>query len=80
MHQTSIEARDLLGSARTVEDLGQDFGATLSEAELKWLCNTEFAETAEDVLWRRTKLGLRLTHEQSAKVEAWMSAQLENAA
>ncbi len=38
---------------------GHDFGAGLTEREVDWLQRTEWAETAEDVLWRRTKLGLR---------------------
>ena len=37
------------------------FGADLSEREVDWLVRTEWARTAEDVLWRRSKLGLRLT-------------------
>ena len=39
----------LLGNARSVDDLGRDFGATITEAELRWLMDKEFARTAEDV-------------------------------
>lgn len=53
------DARLLLADARTAADLGQDFGATLTAAEVDWLMTREFALTAEDVLWRRSKLGLR---------------------
>ena len=68
------EARELLGTARSAADLGQDFGATLTEAELRWLVTREFATAAEDVLWRRSKLGLRLDAEQAARVAQWMQA------
>jgi glycerol-3-phosphate dehydrogenase len=66
------EAREMLGKARAAADLGRDFGATLTEAEVRWLMEREFARTAEDVLWRRSKLGLHLTGEEAAALEAWM--------
>ena len=66
------EAWDILGSAKTYADLGSDFGAGLSGAEVRWLMQKEYALSAEDVLWRRSKLGLRLTDEQAAVLEAWM--------
>lgn len=54
------EAKDILGTAKSVQDLGEMFGATLSAAEVDWLVAREFAVTAEDILWRRTKLGLEI--------------------
>lgn len=67
------EAASILGDAKTVEDLGQDFGATLTESELTWLMKQEFARTAEDVIWRRSKLGLRLGVEEIAAIDVWMA-------
>lgn len=67
-------ARDLLGQAKTLADLGQDFGATLTEAEVRFLMTTEWARTAEDVIWRRSKLGLRLSAQEIAGLDAWMTA------
>jgi glycerol-3-phosphate dehydrogenase len=64
------EARTILGAARAPDELGEDFGATLTGAELRWLAAREYARTAEDVLWRRSKLGLRLSPAQAARVEA----------
>lgn len=52
-------ANDLLGDARTLADMGIDFGATLTSREVDWLVSREWAQTTDDVLWRRTKLGLR---------------------
>ncbi len=66
------EAWEVLGSARTASELGRDFGATLSEAEVGWLMDKEFARSAEDVVWRRNKLGLRLSEDQIDVLEAWM--------
>jgi glycerol-3-phosphate dehydrogenase len=54
------DARRVLGSARRAEDLGRTFGYGFSERELDWLVNEEWALTGEDVLWRRSKLGLHL--------------------
>jgi glycerol-3-phosphate dehydrogenase len=67
------EAWAVLGGARRPEDLGRAFGATLTEAELRWLRTREYARTAEDILWRRSKLGLRLTPDQTAAVEKAMA-------
>ena len=68
------EARLVLGAARSAADLGRDFGATLTEAEVRWLMQHEFARTAPDVLWRRSKLGLRLAQDEVAALDAFMGA------
>ncbi|MBL3568164.1 glycerol-3-phosphate dehydrogenase [Rhodovulum sulfidophilum] len=67
------QAADLLDGARSPEDLGRDFGATLTEAEVRWLMDREFAREAADVVWRRSKLGLRLSRDQIAGLDAWMT-------
>jgi glycerol-3-phosphate dehydrogenase len=54
----------VLGEAKSVVDLGQDYGAGLSGVEIDYLRKTEFAQTAEDILWRRSKLGLKMTEAQ----------------
>ena len=66
------EAGQVLGRATQAADLGQDFGATLTEAEVRWLMSHEFAQTAADVLWRRTKLGLRLSEADVARLDRFM--------
>ncbi|MEO0357000.1 MAG: glycerol-3-phosphate dehydrogenase, partial [Pseudomonadota bacterium] len=60
----------VLGDAKTADDLGTDYGANLTWAEVLWLTSKEYARTAEDILWRRSKLGLRLTKDQVAKLDA----------
>lgn len=54
----------VLDGARRPADLGEDLGAGLTERELAYLCDQEWARTAEDVLWRRSKLGLVMTAAQ----------------
>ena len=49
----------LLGGARRLADLGQEYGAGLTEAEVRYLVQHEWARSAEDILLRRTRLGLR---------------------
>ncbi len=61
-----------LGEARGRLDLGRDFGAGLSEAEVAWLRAEEFARTAEDILWRRTKLGLHLSAKKQAALREFL--------
>jgi len=70
------EAWEVLGKAATKADLGRDFGASLTEAEVNWLRDHEFARSAEDVVWRRSKLGLRLSVEQIAALDSWLDGQL----
>ncbi len=68
-------ARTLLGEAKTLADLGRDFGAGLYEAEVRYLIDREWARTAEDVLWRRTKRGLHFDDGQAAALENFMRGQ-----
>ncbi|GGE17854.1 glycerol-3-phosphate dehydrogenase [Gemmobacter megaterium] len=65
----------LLGTAGSFADLGRDFGATLTEAEVRWLMRHEWAHTADDVVWRRTRLGLRLLPGQIAALGSWMQSE-----
>ncbi len=52
-------------------DLGRDFGCGLTEAELDHLARDEWAQTADDVLWRRSKLGLHLSKLEAEAVAAY---------
>lgn len=65
----------LLGTASCVADLGAEIAPGLFEAELRHLVADEWAQDADDVLWRRSKLGLHFTAEQSAAVKEWLRAQ-----
>jgi glycerol-3-phosphate dehydrogenase len=64
----------LLGRAASLAELGRLFGADLHELEVDYLMREEWARTAEDVLWRRTKLGLRLGKAEAKELDAWMDA------
>ena len=68
------DAWDVLGDAETAQDLGESFGASLTAQEVRWLMENEFARHAEDVVWRRSKLGLRLSDYEVAALEVWMQA------
>jgi glycerol-3-phosphate dehydrogenase len=67
---TRVEA--LLGSARGLEDLGEDLGGGLTEAEVDYLMGQEWAVGAEDILWRRSKLGLHLSDEDKVRLDDWI--------
>lgn len=68
---------DILGEARSMDDLGLCFGPNLTAAEVRYLMEREWAQTAEDVLWRRSKLGLKLSGAEAVRLAAFMA---ENAA
>ncbi len=69
-------ASTLLAGCRSHDDLGRSFGSDLTEREVVWLIEHEFARSADDVLWRRSKLGLRLTADDQARLAAWISDRL----
>ncbi len=58
-HGTDL--RKILGEGASEADLGRHFGGTLYAAEVDWLIENEWAQTVEDVLWRRTKCGLEVS-------------------
>ena len=62
----------LLGLAKSQADLGTKFGPDLYEAEVRYLIDHEWAVTADDVLWRRTKRGLTLSREEAAALDEYM--------
>ncbi|MGD9295454.1 MAG: glycerol-3-phosphate dehydrogenase [Roseobacter sp.] len=62
----------ILAGAQTQDDLGKDFGWGLSAREVMWLMEKEYARTAEDVVWRRNKLGLRLSKDEIAALDDFM--------
>ncbi|EIE50014.1 glycerol-3-phosphate dehydrogenase [Salipiger aestuarii] len=68
------DARDILGMSAGAEALGEAFGATLTAAEVDWLMDREYARTPDDVLWRRTKLGLSMPEAGLARLEDYMTA------
>jgi glycerol-3-phosphate dehydrogenase len=63
----------VLQAAREPQDLGACFGADLTMAEVRYLMTKEWAQTADDVLWRRSKLGLRLGQKERAALEQFMT-------
>ncbi len=67
-------AATIVTGARRAEDLGVVFGADLTAAEVAYLMAEEWAVTAGDVLWRRSKLGLRFTAEEVEALDEWMAA------
>jgi len=69
----------LLEGAASIADLGTHFGALFYEREARFLVETEWAETSEDLLERRTKHGLQLDEREKAAVERWCATRVEKA-
>ncbi len=65
----------LLGNSTSSKDLGRNFGADLYEIEVRYLMTHEWAQKAEDVLWRRSKLGLRIKAADKEALSEWMASE-----
>jgi glycerol-3-phosphate dehydrogenase len=63
----------VLGPARRPQELGRSLGADLTAAEVRYLMEREWAQTADDVLWRRSKLGLRFSPEEREQLARFMA-------
>jgi len=71
-HSYGALANKIIGSAKSVNDLGEDFGCGLFEAEIRYLIANEWAQTADDILFGRSKLGLHLSKENKDKLSSWL--------
>jgi glycerol-3-phosphate dehydrogenase len=65
--------RLILGDAATIDDLGEDFGGALHRAEINYLVRHEWARTAEDILYRRSKLGLHVPEGTAERIDAYLA-------
>lgn len=70
--------RELLAGVGKPKDLGKHFGADLYECEVRYLIANEWARTAYDVVWRRTKQGLFMTPDEIAELDRWMQKSIEH--
>jgi glycerol-3-phosphate dehydrogenase len=73
-HAYGTRAAKVLGNAKSIGDLGKSFGATLTESEVRYLMAHEWALTAEDIVWRRSKLGLRMSAAEISALDEWIAA------
>ena len=67
---------DILGEARAMEDLGPCFGADLTAREVDYLVAREWAQTAEDIVWRRSKLGLHFSDQQLLQLTGYLQERM----
>jgi len=72
-------APKIFEGARASSDLGAAFGGGLREREVRYLVDHEWARTAEDILWRRTKLGLRVDSASVKQLTAWLRENADDA-
>jgi glycerol-3-phosphate dehydrogenase len=56
-----------------MKELGEDFGAGLTAAEVDYLVDHEWARSAEDILWRRSKLGLHVPADAAARIDGYLA-------
>ncbi|GGW81099.1 glycerol-3-phosphate dehydrogenase [Alteromonas halophila] len=74
VRQYGTLCKHFLAGKHSLSDMGEHFGGALYQAEVDYLRAHEWAVTAEDILWRRTKLGLRLSPTQKAALESYLSS------
>jgi len=73
-HAYGTRLERVLGTASRLADLGKELLPGLHEREVAYLCREEFAQSAEDILWRRSKLGLHLMQADLSPLERWLAA------
>ena len=64
---------DIIGDAKSAADLGTDLGGGLTAREIDWLVTNEWATTADDILWRRSKLGLSLNADAAKAIASYLA-------
>lgn len=79
IRQYGTRARTILGAAKTLAELGRHFGDTLYEAEVSYLVDNEWVRSAEDLLWRRSKLGLQIGEDGIEALDAWIGTRARRA-
>jgi len=75
-HQYGTRVNTLLAGATRLEELGAEVTPGLYEAEIRYLIEHEWARTAQDILWRRTKLGLHASDADRSRLEVWLARHL----
>jgi glycerol-3-phosphate dehydrogenase len=75
-HAYGTRISRILEGAGSLADLGEELLPRLYEREAEYLCRTELAQTAEDILWRRTRLGLRVGKQETQQLEAWLARRI----
>jgi glycerol-3-phosphate dehydrogenase len=65
-------ARKIVDGIKSQADWGETFGGDLTEREVRYLAEHEWARSADDVLWRRSKLGLRVSQSDAVRLDDWM--------
>ena len=78
LHAYGLRMERFLKNARGLDELGQCIAGDLTEAEVRYLVESEWAETADDVLWRRSKVGLLASKEQVVALEQLMTSMKSN--
>ena len=72
IRQYGTESRLIFAGCQTSKDLGQNFGNEIFQRELDWAIANEWVSCADDFLWRRSKLGLRVASEEKSKIECYI--------
>lgn len=72
-HAYGTRVAMVLGNAESIDQLGEDFGCGLWEVEVRYLMLNEWASCADDLVWRRSKLGLLMDEKQLAALDKWMA-------
>ena len=72
IRQYGTESQLIFAGCQTSKDLGQNFGNEIFQCELDWAIANEWVSCADDFLWRRSKLGLRVDSKEKSKIEHYI--------
>jgi len=81
VHRHGDRAANVLQGVRNVADMGEIFGSGLNllcEREIEFLIRDEWATSADDILWRRTKCGLHMADDERVRAAAFIDVKLKN--
>lgn len=76
IRQYGTEAASIFADCTSLKDLGDDFGHGIFQRELDWAMENEWVTRADDFLWRRSKLGLRLSQDETEKVNTYIVSKM----
>ena len=71
------QTNTVIGSAKSEKDMGKKFGSDLTEKEVNWFLENEYVYTVEDLIWRRTKIGLRLSKQEIKALDLYIKKRLK---
>jgi len=72
IRQYGTQCQTIFGAIKSQDQLGKDFGHGITAHEIDWAIENEWVQKAEDFLWRRSKMGIRFSQEETAALDTYI--------